>query len=116
MINFRFELHEDLLEKTLAAVPTGMKVSVVSVVGAFRTGKSFFLDLCLRYFPFFLKPDPLHTRTHTHTHTHACSDAQDFSDMKKQPRMPTFKCLRMIRTCPGFSKRLELSLTETIMH
>jgi atlastin len=31
-----------------AQVPPDMKISVVSVVGAFRTGKSFLLDLFLR--------------------------------------------------------------------
>ena len=33
----------------MGKVPKGMKVSVVSVVGAFRTGKSFLLTLILRF-------------------------------------------------------------------
>ena len=45
----RFRLHEDKLEQILGRVPDKMKVSVVSVVGAFRTGKSFLLDFFLRY-------------------------------------------------------------------
>jgi hypothetical protein len=32
-----------------AQVPADTKVAIVSVVGAFRTGKSFLLDLLLRY-------------------------------------------------------------------
>ena len=44
-----FELHEKALDAVLRQVPDGMMISVVSVVGAFRTGKSFLLDLFLRY-------------------------------------------------------------------
>ena len=33
----------------VAQVPEDMKVAIVSVVGAFRTGKSFLLDIFLRY-------------------------------------------------------------------
>ena len=44
-----FSLHEARLQFVLRQVPPGMRVAVVSVVGAFRTGKSFLLDVLLRY-------------------------------------------------------------------
>jgi len=44
-----FELDEDALREIFHKVPEDMKVAIVSVVGAFRTGKSFVLDLFLRY-------------------------------------------------------------------
>ncbi|KAJ0391903.1 hypothetical protein ATCC90586_012027 [Pythium insidiosum] len=50
-----FELDEKALHEIfdkLRAVPEDMKVAIVSVVGAFRTGKSFVLDLFLRYLRF----------------------------------------------------------------
>lgn len=47
--NQSFELHSDNLQKIISAVPKDMKVMVLSVVGDFRTGKSFLLSTFLRY-------------------------------------------------------------------
>ncbi|KAJ0396780.1 hypothetical protein ATCC90586_008020 [Pythium insidiosum] len=47
-----FELDEKALREIFDKVPEDMKVAIVSVVGAFRTGKSFVLDLFLRYLRF----------------------------------------------------------------
>jgi hypothetical protein len=46
---YAFQFHQERLELILSRVPTGAKVAVVSVVGAFRTGKSFLLSWFLRY-------------------------------------------------------------------
>eukprot|EP00633_Aureoumbra_lagunensis_P006323 CAMPEP_0197310068 /NCGR_PEP_ID=MMETSP0891-20130614/8694_1 /TAXON_ID=44058 ORGANISM="Aureoumbra lagunensis, Strain CCMP1510" /NCGR_SAMPLE_ID=MMETSP0891 /ASSEMBLY_ACC=CAM_ASM_000534 /LENGTH=554 /DNA_ID=CAMNT_0042795539 /DNA_START=14 /DNA_END=1678 /DNA_ORIENTATION=+ len=47
--NYAFRLLEKNFDLVLAKVPKDAKVAVVSVVGAFRTGKSFLLTLMLRY-------------------------------------------------------------------
>jgi len=47
--NYSFHLEQANLDSIMAQVPLQMKVAVVSVVGAFRTGKSFLLTFLLRY-------------------------------------------------------------------
>lgn len=44
-----FELCSENLEEVISQIQPGVKVGVVSVVGAFRTGKSFLLNFFLRY-------------------------------------------------------------------
>eukprot|EP01032_Pedospumella_encystans_P009521 gene9521-11199_t len=44
-----FVLREENLASIIAKIPSDAKVSIVSVVGAFRTGKSFLLNFFLRY-------------------------------------------------------------------
>jgi len=46
---FAFEFHEDQLNSVMRKIPPGWKVAVVSVVGAFRTGKSFLLTWFMAY-------------------------------------------------------------------
>lgn len=46
---FAFEFHEEQLNSVMRKIPPGWKVAVVSVVGAFRTGKSFLLTWFLAY-------------------------------------------------------------------
>lgn len=46
---YAFTYHQEQFDQILSRIPSGYKVAVVSVVGAFRTGKSFLLTWFLRY-------------------------------------------------------------------
>jgi atlastin len=45
----QFILNEENLNSIIGKIPPDMKVGVIAVVGAFRTGKSFLLNFFLRY-------------------------------------------------------------------
>lgn len=47
--SYAFTFHKEKLESIMKHIPSDTKVAVVSVVGAFRTGKSFLLSFFLRY-------------------------------------------------------------------
>lgn len=49
---FAFTFHEDRMNEIMRKIPAGWKVAVVTVVGAFRTGKSFLLSWFLTYLHF----------------------------------------------------------------
>lgn len=47
--HFRFKFHKCELDRILAGIPSDYRVAVVSVVGAFRTGKSFLLSWFVQF-------------------------------------------------------------------
>jgi atlastin len=49
---YAFSFHKEELNGIMSKIPPGWKVAIVSVVGAFRTGKSFLLSWFLRYLHF----------------------------------------------------------------
>ena len=48
-----FTLHDRKVTHVLGQVDPRLKVCLISVVGAFRTGKSFLLDMLLRYLRYY---------------------------------------------------------------
>jgi atlastin len=69
-----FQFHKEQLDLILSKIPLRSKVAVISVVGAFRTGKSFLLSWFLRY---------LNSRkTHTHPTAPDGSIVPDDDDSK----------------------------------
>lgn len=56
---FAFTFHEEKLNEVMRKIPPGWKVAVISVVGAFRTGKSFLLSWFLTYLQYLANPGDL---------------------------------------------------------
>lgn len=54
---YAFTFHKEKLEAIIKRIPDETKVAVLSVVGAFRTGKSFLLCWFLRYLHYLQKKD-----------------------------------------------------------
>jgi atlastin len=81
---YAFTYHEDKLQTIIQDIPPDCKVAIVSVVGAFRTGKSFLLSWFLRYLDYL---------TNRSTSTNAVDDEKKKMDDGTTPWYEKFQSL-----------------------
>jgi atlastin len=72
---YAFQFHDATLQAILQQIPPDCPVAVVSVVGAFRTGKSFLLSWLLRYLTTTTTASTPSTTTHNHSQSYARTTA-----------------------------------------